>query len=457
VRLVVAVAVIFLASSAVAQDRDDDARMARVEAWLKAILHHQPGELDDAAQDIARWSVAELQALSVDAVALSQMMRDPRTNFFTVRRPGQRDAQRIPYTSRQLDRMRLLACAAAGIAKQRECLARKSLQLLDDELLGLNDVVAAASQQGQLDYVLRRAAMLHADVAMSSAPELFDSRPAAQVAGAVNRVTIHIEDGRNTATNFGAVHWDIGRSLLAVVRPAGDPMILLWYQATAAWMQANSYHESSDHLIEALRLFPHDPILLFLGGCEHESFARPAIQTALRSADLPPGYQLDVQSEAAEIRQAEALFRRALDRQPDHVEARLRLGRTLFMRGRAQDAAEELRRAHAAAGDDLLKYYAAMFLGRAEEALGNLEAASDLYSRASTLYPTAQSPYVAHSALARRRGDRAGALDAMEQVFELAANYPYGDDPWWTYDVAAGRDQERLLDSLKQIVAAVPQ
>jgi len=317
--------------------------------------------------------------------------------------------------------------------------------------------VAAASQQGQLDYVLRHAAMLHADVATSSAPELFDSRTAAQVVGAVNRVTIHIEDGRNTATNFGAVHWDIARSLLSMVRPAGDPMVLLWYQATAAWMQANGYHESSDHLTEALRLFPRDPILLFFGGCEHESFARPAIQAALRSADLPSGYQLDVQSEGAEIRQAEALFRRALDQQPDHVEARLRLGRTLFMRGRAQDAAEELRRAHAAAGDDLLKYYAAMFLGRAEEALGKFEVASDLYSRASTLYPNAQSPHVAHSALARRRGDRARALAAMERVFELAAGYPDGDDPWWTYDVAAGRDQERLLDSLKQMVAAVPQ
>ena len=98
-----------------------------------------------------------------------------------------------------------------------------------------------------------------------------------------------------------------------------------------------------------------------------------------------------------------------------------------------------------------------MFLGSAEEALGNLDAAEQLYARASALYPNAQSPHVAHSALARRRGDRAGAAAAMERVFELAAAHPGGDDPWWTYDIAAGRDNQRSLDTLEQMIAAVPQ
>ena len=450
-RLLVAVAIVFVASSAVGQDAGSDSRTARVEAWLKAILHHQPGEFDDAAQGIGRRSYADLQALSADAVALSLIMREPRTNFFAVRRPGQRVPQLIPFTYRQLDRMRLLACAAAGVARQRDCLLRKSLLLLDKELLQLSDVVAAATEQGQPDYVLRRAAMLHADVAMSSGPELFDTVIASQVAGAVHRVTIHVEDGRNMATHFGAVHWDIARSLLAAVRPAGDPMVLLWYQATAMWMQANGYHENTDHLTEALRLFPGDPVLLFLSGCEHETFARPAIQAAARSADLPAGYALAVQSDEAEIRHAESLFRRALAQQPDHIEARLRLGRALLMRGRAREAAEELRRAEAAARDDLLRYHAAMFLGGAEEALGNVDAAGALYSRASALYPNAQSPHVAQGALARRRGDRTGALAGIERVFELAAAFPDGEDPWWTYDIAAGRNAETLLRELTQM------
>ena len=269
-------------------------------------------------------------------------------------------------------------------------------------------------------------------------------------------MTVRVEDGRDTATYFGAIHWDIARSLLDVVRPAGDPMVLLWYHTTASWMQATGFHESLDHLSSALRLFPKDATLLFLGGAEHESLARPAIQAAARSVDLPPGYQLAVQSQEAEFREAEALFRRALAEAPDHFEARLRLGRVLLLRGRAREAAEELRRADAAAPDDLMKYYSAMFLGGAEEALGNVDAADALYSRASMLYPNAQSPHVARSALARRRGDLAGALTSIERVFELAAQYPDGEDPWWTYDFAAGREAEALLDELTQLFQETP-
>ena len=366
--LLVVVILFFSASVARAQESAADPRMVRVEEWLKAILHHQPGEFDEAAERMAHWSHGDLQALSVDAVALSQLMRDLRVNFFNLRRPGQKVTQQVRFTPRQVERMRLLACAAAGIAKQRDCLLRKTLLLLDDELLQLNDAVAAASARGQLDYVLRRAAMLHADVAMSTRSMVFDRE---QAQGSVRRVTIRVEDGRDTAIYFGAIHWDIARSLLDVVRPAGDPMVLLWYQATASWMQATGFHESLDHLSSALRLFPKDATLLFLGGAEHESLARPAIQAAARSVDLPPGYQLAVQSQEAEFREAEAIFRRALAEAPDHFEARLRLGRVLLLRGRSREAAEELRRADAAAPDDLMKYYSAMFLGGAEEALGN--------------------------------------------------------------------------------------
>jgi tetratricopeptide (TPR) repeat protein len=450
VRILLALIILISASPAQAQESDADPRMLRLEVWLKAILHHQPGEFDEAAERIARWSHGDLEALSVDVVALSQLMRDLRRNYFIIRRPGQKVTQQVRFTPRQVDRMRLLACAAAGIAKQRDCLLRKALLLLDDELLQLNDVVAAAVARGQLDYVLRRAAMLHAVVAMSTRSTVFDSdyRPAD---GAARRVTIRVEDGRDTATYFGAIHWDIGRSLLDVVRPAGDPMILLWYQATASWMQANGYHESVDHLAGGLRLFPKDAALLFLRGVEHESLARPAIQAAARSVDLPPGYQLAVQSQETEFREAETQFRRALAVAPDYFEARLRLGRVLLMRGRAREAAEELRRANAAAPDDLMKYYAAMFLGGAEEALGNFDESDELYSRASALYREAQSPHVAQSSLARRRGDRDGALAGIERVFELAIEHPDGDDPWWTYDTAAGRNADRLFDGLKQM------
>ncbi len=79
-----------------------------------------------------------------------------------------------------------------------------------------------------------------------------------------------------------------------------------------------------------------------------------------------------------------------------------------------------LRQAHAEADEDLLKYYGRLFLGSAEEALGNYDG-----------------------------GDRAGALAAIGRVFELAQTYPENDDPWWTYHVAQGRQADDLLRRLR--------
>jgi hypothetical protein len=128
----------------------------------------------------------------------------------------------------------------------------------------------------------------------------------------------------------------------------------------------------------------------------------------------------------------------------------------LLMLGRPLEAAEELRRANAEADEEVLQYFAAMFLGTAEEAIGNDDAAKALYVRAASLYPNAQSPHLAQSALGRRRNDRSAALDGIERVFQLAAEYPDGDDPWWTYDIAAGRDADQLLDALKRFFRETP-
>jgi hypothetical protein len=64
------------------------------------------------------------------------------------------------------------------------------------------------------------------------------------------------------------------------------------------------------------------------------------------------------------------------------------------------------------------------------------------------LYPTAQSPLLALSSLARRRGDRAGVLGALQQLFALPANKRDRDDPWWTYHVEQARHADELLEQL---------
>src|SRR5207247_9478776 len=118
---------------------------------------------------------------------------------------------------------------------------------------------------------------------------------------------------------------------------------------------------------------------------------------------------------------------------PDHVEARLRHGRVLGGLGRHADAAAELRQAIASADDSLLRYYADLFLGAAEEELGHRDAARLAYEQAAALYPDAQSPLVALSRLARRYGDRPGALHAIQRVCALSADAHARHDPGWTY------------------------
>jgi tetratricopeptide (TPR) repeat protein len=277
-------------------------------------------------------------------------------------------------------------------------------------------------------------------------------------AGAVERFRMEISDGQELDLHQSAVHWEIARMLLDFVRTRGsdrpdaghDDMVRDWYRATAAWMQLKEDHDKS-HLDRARDLFPSDPDIFFLSACQRETFAGPPIQAAVKSATLPTGVTLDVFSDHLELSEAAALFRRTLQIKSDFPEARLRYGRVLDLLGKHAEAATELRKAIGSLVDRQLLYYGGMFLGAAEEALGNRDAARVAYEESAKLYEMAQSPWLALSQLARRSGDRPGALRAIERVFVLQADdRSEKDDPWWWYYVAQGRDAEALLDAMQQ-------
>jgi tetratricopeptide (TPR) repeat protein len=144
---------------------------------------------------------------------------------------------------------------------------------------------------------------------------------------------------------------------------------------------------------------------------------------------------------------------------PDATETRMRLGRTLGRLGRHADAAVELRQAVAANPEDdpLMLDYGELCLGAEEEALGRHDEARSAYEHAAAQYGLAQSPLIALSQLARRRGDRAGALRAIEHLFALRPEAIEREDPWWTYHVAQARNAETLLEELrKPFLAARP-
>jgi tetratricopeptide (TPR) repeat protein len=185
-------------------------------------------------------------------------------------------------------------------------------------------------------------------------------------------------------------------------------------------------------------------VLLMLGGSVHEGLASARVQAFVKSAIVPKGVVLRVDSSRSELGRAESLFRRALTIDPRTLEARVRLGRVLSLQEKYADALTELRRLDASA-PPLLQYYASLFAGDAAEGLGSADEARAAYERAATLYPRAQAPRFALSQLATSSGDPTRATGALEPVLSAEPDPPLADDPFWTYHTAAGRDAEAWL------------
>ena len=441
-------------------DPADERRIDRLERWLTLAAEHTPGVDDEPLAEIAAWPNVNLKTLWADANILVQLMRTPRAepNAITLLSTGKSSTQ-MHYTSLQARRLHVLACVAGGRLPEPECVAMRARDNVDPDLRQLAVLARASLLEGDSNYILRRGALLHGDVAIL-APQAMDAPGAVQppVGGGLERFRMNISDGRQLDLRLSAVHWEIARMLLDFVTlrgsdrpdPGGDDMVRGWYRATAAWMQLTENHDKL-HLERARAIFPSDPDILFLSACQRETYAGPPIQAAVRSALLPTGVTIDVGSEHAELRQAETLFRRVLEIKPEFAEARLRFGRVLGLLGRHADAAVELRRAASELPETDQVYYAALFLGAEEEALGNREPARAAYERAVALAPRAQSPLLALSQLARRYGDRPEALRAIERLFSLPDEDRHEhDDPFWWYYVAQARNADDLLEALRQ-------
>jgi len=388
--VVLLAAVDILAAGQAAPPSTTASWLVRLSSWLEAVNAHRPGTLDTAARLTGFWSESDLS--------------EARTDFFAL----------VAICKRELGRSE----QPAPIVYRDTPIPFADLR----QILGLTDGEAA---KGNANRFLLRAAILHADVAMLVIP-LLPGRT-----GWSDRATLLVKDGNRVGDGCIGIHWTHGRMLLDAVRP--DPnteqVVRLWYHATITYLLDTGDFANADLQIGHGRLlFPSDPAILFEHGHYHEGFASPLIQTAALESGI------DVRGARADLDEAEELYGRAVGGDPRFAEARVRRGHVLGLLGRHRDAAEELRLALPSLDGSKDRYYAELFLGHAEESLGNRVAARNNYRQASARYPQAQSPLLALAVLARQLGDRVGAQDAMRQLLALPPPGPdMAADPWWLY------------------------
>ncbi len=281
------------------------------------------------------------------------------------------------------------------------------------------------------------------------------------------------QDGQVLGEVTASWNWPFARSLLDLVPPgpAKDPFVAAWYRATAAYMFASgAFGDLTPHLDRAARLFPDDARVLFDRGCYAEILGLPMHQALISERDVvagrlggrgpgasaawsastwqTPGSAAPLRIPPAERTNAEAerLFRRALGIDPRLVEARVRLARLLELRKRHNEAATELSTALAGNPPVIVAFYAHLFAGRVAQAMGQADEASRRYHDALALFPDAQSALLASSQLALAGSDISAALSPVARLGERSAVSTA--DPWWQYHLCAGRDAEELLRAL---------
>jgi hypothetical protein len=100
---------------------------------------------------------------------------------------------------------------------------------------------------------------------------------------------------------------------------------------------------------------------------------------------------------------------------------------------------------------DVDRYYAQLFLGAEENALARLDTARSAYQQAASLFPRAQSPWLALSQLAWQQGDSAAARTAFLALADLSSSPAERDDPWWSYDIWPAANAQELLNEVRAL------
>lgn len=261
----------------------------------------------------------------------------------------------------------------------------------------------------------------------------------------------------------------LAREALEGLPRAGEDadFVRLWFHAMGDHELAEARVAEAVGLFDALlERYPGDAEAHLARGRAHETglfllslVARPrrADQGELTSAGFDTfRYQRSrarsplVAGTAAYRRAANESFRRALEIEPELVEARLRLGRVLALDGKTDEAVPELR-AVADGPSPEARYLAHLFLGRIADERGAMDEATAHARAAVALRPRWQSGRLALAVLLRRAG-RAEEASAEAARAVVVPDEPSSEDGWLLYNVAAHDRAEAALEALRGMV-----
>jgi tetratricopeptide (TPR) repeat protein len=294
---------------------------------------------------------------------------------------------------------------------------------------------AGASEPAQVDATVRASVALMSDAALRALRQA-DPRRARWELGAAARLVHDMP----TAADFSARFYELAGLMLHRI---GD--------------LAGAY----EILSEGRRRAGDDAGLLLARGAVIETAAAlrtyepPDAQRWPRGSRDEPRFVIEGEECAGgrlprtDLADAQAALTQALQREPGLLEARLRLGRVLLLRGKVLDALPELERVGRESSDPAQVYMARMFEGRCRERLGDARGAATAFAAATERVPGAQAGLVALG----RALDRLGENQRARSAFGGAMQPEAVRDPWLKY---LGGQPDRIFSLAGELRSLVP-
>jgi tetratricopeptide (TPR) repeat protein len=373
------------------------------EAWLNLARQHEPGRIDAALKLDREIQLERHFALIIDLEAFLEFVRNPDLEYL-------RRARRTYSPTEQAFLKRLAAIERVA---------------------------------GTTDKLLKKIALLESDGVMLTGGQKFILVPPGS---RIPKDGVLSADGISLDVVVAPPNWRLARTAIDAIStdPDARRWIHQWYTATTAYLfYDHVLAVIPDHVVAWQRVLPDDGEAWFHEGCLFEAFAGARLQHAMLDGRRK-GLEVKVENAYSNLRQARRRFEQALERDPRHVEARLRLARVKSALGETKAAVAEFSAVLPHLGSDReLLYLAQLFLGAAQESSGDYAGARTAYAEAGNLYPSALSPRISQLGM---DPPSAGGDDVLADL--LRQERIRSDDPWLEYHLGPGRFGPSLATAL---------